>query len=114
MELLDESDLTYLIEHIFLPPKLPQKHDPDTHRRDGVLLDYVSFISGTFLDILSKPIGGKPSVDLKVWNIVRKMLVTMGTFYNDGGIVQTKLQAALEQMELFGEPRPYFKPSLLN
>jgi hypothetical protein len=101
---LDESDLKYLVEHIFLPPKLPQNSDPETHRHDGILLDYVTLMSKTFFEILSTTIDKKGGVGLGVWCIIFKMLETMGTLYNDGGgIVREKLEAVLKRMEVSGQ-----------
>jgi len=102
MERLDDNDLKYLVDHIFLPPKLPQKCDPDAHRHDGVLVDYVASTSRVFQHIYSVR---TPSEDLKVWDVLSRMLVNMRTLYDfdDGGVVRSKLLAVLERMEVSGE-----------
>ena len=104
MDLLSEGDLKYLVDHIFLPLKLPQKYDTDTLRRDNVLLNYVASTSGTFQKICRLAIVENLSNSVAAWNIISRMLDNMGTFYDldNGGIVRSKLQAALERMKISG------------
>jgi hypothetical protein len=99
---INNSDLQYLIDHIFLPPKLPQMHDSDVHRKDSRLLDFVTHTSETFATTLAKPADVGTPHDLKVWSIIQKMLKTMATLYADGGIVRDELKVALEHMDIDG------------
>jgi len=101
MEILD-ADLKYIVDHVFSPPKLPQERDPDSHRKDSLLLAYVANTAEAFAKILQNSADeGHPDV-IKVWNIIKKMLETMGSLYVDGGIIRNKLGAALQQMEVDG------------
>lgn len=98
---MKEADLKYIIDHVFLPPRLPQKHDDDTHRKDGVLLNVVAQAATRFANLLP-PIYEAPG-PLKVWKIIEKTLNTMGSIYSEGHVDRSKLQAALEGMEVDGQ-----------
>jgi hypothetical protein len=103
MKIEDDGDLKYIIDHVFLPPKLPQKYDFDTHRKDSLLLDYVTQASKSFADLLAIPIDGQPSSALNVWAILQNTLKTMGPLYADGGLLQDELEAALQSMNVNGK-----------
>jgi hypothetical protein len=111
MKIVDK-DLKYIINHVFLPPKLPQKCDSDTHRKDSLLLDYVTKASKSFADTLAIPVTDPPSSELKVWTIIQKTLKVMGRLYADGGIVRDELKAALQRMDINGDS--YTPPKTLN
>jgi hypothetical protein len=102
MKIVDK-DLKYIIDHVFLPPKLPQKYDSETHRKDSLLLDYVAKVSKSFADTLAIPIKDQPSSELKVWTIIQKSLKVMGRLYADGGIARDELETALRRMDINGE-----------
>jgi hypothetical protein len=62
------EDLLYVLNHVFLPPKLPQKDDNDTDTdRDVVLCHLVSSASREFATFLPQP-------QQKKWSIVTEML----------------------------------------
>jgi hypothetical protein len=102
MKIVDK-DLKYIIDHVFLPPKLPQKYDSDTHRKDSLLLNYVTKASKSFADMLAIPVTDQLSSELKVWTIIHKTLKAMGRLYADGSIVRDELEAALQRMNINGE-----------
>ena len=103
-----------MIDHVFLPPKLPQKYDSDTHRKDSLLLDYVTKVSKSFADMLAIPIGDQPSSELKVWTIIQKTLKIMGRLHADGGIVRDGLDAALQRMNINGESYSLLKTRIIS
>ena len=62
------EDILYVVNHVFLPPKLPQKDDKDTNTdRDIVLCRLVSSASREFATFLPQP-------QQKRWSIVTEML----------------------------------------
>jgi len=63
------EDIIYTLNHVFLPPKLPQEDDTKADR-DVALCRFVYHASGEFTDFLSQP-------QQQQWSIVRKMLKTL-------------------------------------
>ncbi|KIM25732.1 hypothetical protein M408DRAFT_203316, partial [Serendipita vermifera MAFF 305830] len=95
---MKEDILQYLIEHIFLPPKLPQELDPKYRLKDSALLDLVTDAAARFAGL---PIPSEDEVtqDLEAWEFIRRMLQNMKHIHNEGCLDRHNLQAALECMK---------------
>lgn len=98
---MKEIDLKYIIDHLFLPPELPQEHDKDNRRKESVLIEVVEQTATRFATLLPTLIDGAPDY-LKVWETVLKMLKSTYLIYTEGYIDRNKLQIALEEMEVNG------------
>ncbi|KIM24742.1 hypothetical protein M408DRAFT_331697 [Serendipita vermifera MAFF 305830] len=91
------EELKFIINHVFLPPKLPQEHDMETHRKDEALLSFVSKTATAFTQGLS--VSANENV-VKSWGIVLNMLNAMSTLNTRHGISEEWLRKAMEQMDV--------------
>jgi hypothetical protein len=100
---IKDDDLKYILEHVFLPPQLPQEHDPHTHQKDLRVLEYVINTADTFANTLAKSVNSNDSYEPKVWGIIQRMPKAMSRLYADGGIIRAELEVALKHMDVDGE-----------
>lgn len=98
----EDEDLKYILEHVFLPPQLPQEHDRDTHRKDLRLLEYVINTAETFSNTLAKSVSSSDSREARAWGIIQRMLKATRRLYAGGSIIQDALKAALGHMNVDG------------
>jgi hypothetical protein len=100
---LDLQDLNYIINHVFLPLKLPQKHDPDSSRKDGVLLSYAAEAAQLFSAKLETLGSDTVSPDLLVWRVVTKMLENAAHLHQQQYLLEIEVEAALLGMRTNGQ-----------
>ena len=84
--------LNYVTNHIFVPPRLPNRAD-GTPKLEGALLGLVRDLARCFTNCLkpeSAPRGG--------WEIISKMLSTSAELYEDE-LTEDSIYAALSSME---------------
>lgn len=70
---IDLRDIEYLINHLFLPPKLPQEDD-SSPARTNALLHHVTDSAAAFLNFLKQD---ADSDVLRRWRMLHKMLESM-------------------------------------
>jgi hypothetical protein len=99
---IKDDDLKYILEHVFLPPQLPQEHDDHTHRKDLRLLEYIIHTAESFANTLAKTVNSNDSCELKVWSIIQRMLKSMSLLYAGGRIIRDELKATLGRMDVDG------------
>lgn len=89
------NDLRYIINHVFLPPKLPQQDDHDLELDVALLNEVHAGLTG-FLSLAN---AGR----IKCWRTCLKMLTSMLVFYNGKTFLEPKiLKDKLQQMEVGG------------
>ena len=85
------KDLNYIINHVFLPPKLPQKDDSDDTKSAALI--------GQVLAALRSFQAHIPEEERPVWNACIKMVNNMLEPRDHvGGLVVEKLQITLRTM----------------
>ncbi|KIM76437.1 hypothetical protein PILCRDRAFT_649814 [Piloderma croceum F 1598] len=93
------DDLTYLINHIFLPQKLPQEDDSSTAGTQ-VLLRHVADSAHAFKDTLRQQ-----NVDIGVvdrWDTLFKMLQSMEVLHQSVHIPLEDLRKSIDNMQMHG------------
>ena len=89
----------YIINHLFLPPILPQTDDRDVECRKA-LLSHVVESANVYCQHLKNS-----GVDFPVhrcWRILYKMLLSMQTIRQDAFMDQQELETAVQKMEVDG------------
>ena len=102
-DLTVNTHLGYLINHLFLPPKLPQEDDSDptsTH----ALLRHVSDSAAAFLRYQKAENAGTGV--LSVWRTLYKMLQSMEKLHKSIYIPLECLRSAINNMEMHGKFTP--------
>ena len=85
------DDLTYIINHVFLPPKLPQKDDSDVAKDELLLKKLLAALESLKHHI--------PDTEHSKWNPCIKMVYVMLTLRShSGGLVADRLEKALREM----------------
>jgi hypothetical protein len=98
--LIDDEDCheitRYIVEHVFLPARLPDEEDPDVSKKDSALLSEVASVVALFSDDLRE----NPNVSHETrdaWDIISRMfdtmLATRLTNRLDKSIIETQLQS---------------------
>jgi hypothetical protein len=73
MESIDRH-LDYLVNHVFLPPKLPQEEENDHHAKELSLLEFISTAADEFHRLLQEPDCGANQSAITTWSTVHRML----------------------------------------
>ena len=87
-----KKDLDYLINHVFLPPKLPQKADEELHKRESSLLLHIVDVAEQY-----KPY----ALDRKAWDRCIRMLVSAKRVHQQ--LLATRLIEQIKEMQFDGE-----------
>ncbi|KAJ6485682.1 hypothetical protein C8R45DRAFT_997491 [Mycena sanguinolenta] len=94
---MDQNELDYAINHLFLPPKLPQKADDDT-ALERAFLKHIVNCANTFCEALRQD-----HVDIEVqtrWNLLQKTLVNFADIHSSGKISKDRTQQTIDGMRL--------------
>ncbi|KAF8526784.1 hypothetical protein JB92DRAFT_2869478 [Gautieria morchelliformis] len=115
---MDPSDIRYIVNHLFLPPHLPQEDDsrdmslpqydePSTatlsntlrgHRKQDALLSHVIESAGDFYQAVNH---GQADQDARqCWRVLYKMLVSMQRVRHEASINSQELQQVIQNMEI--------------
>ena len=103
-----------MVDHVFMPPRLPQNHESESRKKDANLLGFVRQAAGDFSQDISTSEDG-PDV-ARIWKLIVKMLDVMGGIYGIQGISKDKLERALVRMTVGGLSitLPRLLPKLIN
>src|SRR6266436_5065364 len=99
MESDPTDDLTYLINHLFLPPKLPQQDDSSI-AGTRTLLHHVADSAAAFLETLRRQ-----DVDIDVlhrWDTLLKALESMELLHQSEHIPLEDLRSSINNMKIDG------------
>jgi hypothetical protein len=99
---LDVQDLNYIVNHVFLPLKLPQKHDEDSFRKDGVLLSYAAEVALSFCAKLESSGDSTVLSALPAWKVATSMLENCAHLHQQQYLLETEVEAALFGMHTNG------------
>ncbi|KAG8782633.1 hypothetical protein FRC15_006645 [Serendipita sp. 397] len=101
---LKKDELGYIINHVFMPPKLPQEHDPEPAKKDSALLKAIDQAARSFCEVVSTIDTSKNTKD--TWITLQRMVSTMMHLHLHGSFSRAQLQTALNQMDVNGEHSP--------
>ena len=90
---------SYIINHLFLPPILPQTDDRDVECQEA-LLSHVVESANVYCQNLES--SGVDRTVHRCWLILYKMLLSMQTIRQAEFIDQQELQTAVQNMEVDG------------
>ncbi|KAJ7483159.1 hypothetical protein FB451DRAFT_1028934 [Mycena latifolia] len=93
---MDPESLSYIINHLFLPPKLPQADD-SALRLQRDLLEHLSACAGAFCEGLERE-GVAKEVQTR-WAILRQMLACFASLHSVANIARESLEAAINRMQ---------------
>jgi hypothetical protein len=93
------EDLTYVIDHVFLPLKLPEEHDPKSTVKDTILANYIMKASQSFCDTLKS---SQDELALSTWKMLNKMLRNVSHLHREDRLRKAEVQAALLNMQTNG------------
>jgi hypothetical protein len=99
----DPDHLTYIINHLFLPPKLPQEGDSSPAGTQA-LLQHVTDSADAFVEVLCHQ-----NVDISVlrsWCTLHKMLESMAVLHQSEYIPLEGLRSSISYMETGGAFTP--------
>jgi hypothetical protein len=82
------NHLSFLVNHIFLPPKLPQRSDGSTEE-NRILLDFVVDCARTYEEGVGHP----------QWAVVTKMLENLQWLKRNGSISGNNLKSRIREMK---------------
>jgi hypothetical protein len=99
---LEKGHLQYIIEHVFLPPKLPQSYDVETEQKDESLYKFVAEASQRFVEALKESPHGASPRDLQIWQQIDEMLRRIARTHQLHHLVKEDLESALEEMKVGG------------
>ncbi|PVF91589.1 hypothetical protein CPB86DRAFT_820360 [Serendipita vermifera] len=92
---ISPEHLTYIINHVFLPLKLPHEYDPKSPLKDAVLAGYIAEAAQSFRDILKSTGGEKADT---TWNILERMLLNVANLHKEEYLNKLDVETALENM----------------
>lgn len=101
------EDLKYILDHLFLPPRLPKGRDEQTRRKDGVLLSFLHEASIIFIDDLKTSASFSNEHSRETWERLSRMLSCMATLHCSENLIQQEVEDALQNMEINGEGIDY-------
>jgi hypothetical protein len=94
------GDLTYIINHVFLPLNLPHKYDPDSSLKDAGLARYIAETAQAFRATLAST-GNEDAI--KTWKILEKMLDNIANIHHKDHLIKIDVEAALMNMRTDGK-----------
>jgi hypothetical protein len=93
---LDETSLTFIINHVFLPPKLPSSSDC-TPEHEASLLRVFKDCAETFAHRLERQTNS-----CRAWDVVIRMLASMVDLHDRGIVEKDVLEKQLANMKAGG------------
>jgi hypothetical protein len=99
---LTQQQLLYIINHVFLPLKLPEEYDVNSPANDATLLRYTAWVAKSFYESLERSQGKATPSALSSWSIVSKMLQNTAQLHQHRYLVNKDLEAAFREMETDG------------
>lgn len=107
MELTD-SELNYLVNHLFLPPKLPQQEEKDRHKKDDLLSKYILSIADEFNSLVREADGGTNEEVTKAWRVIHRMLEKFQRLHSSETLDANQLGTALLGMQVNGTSHSFY------
>jgi hypothetical protein len=95
---IDPGDIEYLINHLFLPPKLPQANDSRSARTNA-LLHHITESAAAFIEALDQNTDNDVR---RSWRTLHKMLGSMEVLHKSEYIPLEGLRNSINEMKIHG------------
>lgn len=99
---MEKAELEFIINHVFLPPKLPQAEEPERCDKESVLLHAVLDAVLEFNSIVENAVDGHQN-EVKSWGIVKRMIGFMWRLHSSEGLRRSDLVYLLKNLQIGGE-----------
>jgi hypothetical protein len=99
---MNPQALRYVINHLFLPPKLPQEDDSGDVSTQTAILYHVLESAKAFSDGLSHSNNVSAQVNQQ-WQVLQRMLESMHRIHRGKHLSMAELQGTIERMEVQGK-----------
>jgi hypothetical protein len=97
------AQLTYIINHVFLPPNLPDEYDAEDPENDTALLYCVCEAAQTFCSTLQSSNTDEAQSVIPTWTIILAMLGNVASLHAQPHLVKGEVAMALQQMQVNGQ-----------
>ncbi|KAG8815925.1 hypothetical protein FRC17_000534, partial [Serendipita sp. 399] len=77
---LRKDELEYTINHVFMPPKLPQEHDAGSAEKDASMLQAIEEAASSFCEVVTATTTSKEARE--TWISLRRMINSMLTIHS--------------------------------
>ncbi|KIM20543.1 hypothetical protein M408DRAFT_130638 [Serendipita vermifera MAFF 305830] len=108
----DSNNLRYIIEHVFLPPKVPDEKDEDSVTKDSSLISEVSRIVIKFQNVLTQSSDAADSIG--PWKIISRMIESMKKIHSTYPLKSKIIKNGFTSMKLGEITFECFELSLPN
>lgn len=96
------EELTYIINHVFLPLKLPHEYNCTSPMKDAVMLNYVARTAQCFHDKLEESEREDKQYVLPKWKTIIKLLDNFARVHQQQYLVEVEVETVLEGMQIHG------------
>jgi hypothetical protein len=96
------ASLRYIIDNVFLPPKVPDREESNIPGKDSDLIVQVSHVATLFKDALCED-PHLPAETKQAWEIVCRMLKKMQTVRPGGIMTKYSIETGLGSMKVGGK-----------
>lgn len=101
-----DEELSYIVNHVFIPPKLPFKEEDDRRNKDSALVRFISSVAHEFRASLEQEDNQSYKEIDRAWGTICCMLETTNSLHASSRLDEEQVKNALEQMKINGT---YFK-----
>lgn len=98
---MDNAALEYAINHIFLPPKLPQEDDSADMKLQRALLQHIAKCAKSFCEGLERDNAGIEVQDC--WKLVYRTLKHFAALHSTPNLSRETLEEVISGMQVHGE-----------
>lgn len=102
---MDEETLLFAIDHVFLPPKLPDAEEAELQVRESSFLQVLCNAANSFVNKLEDARLSGPSEARRIkesWVLVQRMLKRMLKLHGVTGIAPHTIQGVLSSLNING------------
>jgi hypothetical protein len=96
---LENAELHYILDSVFLPPKLPQEDEENRRQKDCALLELVTSVTARFATIEALSMDEKST---ECWRRIQIMLQSMSFLHSSDSLSKQDLTYSLLQMKQNG------------
>jgi hypothetical protein len=100
---LTVEEITYMINHVFLPLKLPHKYEADSSLKDATLLSYTAQVAQSFLNTLELSIDRTTFLVSRRWRTLVRMLENTAFLHRQQYLTRGEVEKVLREMRLDGQ-----------
>ena len=104
---LDKTSLTFITNHIFLPPKLPSKSDR-TSEHEAALIRVFKDCAETFAHHFEPQSNARHA-----WDVIVRMLASTALLHDRGVVEEDQLDKQIANIDVGGEHSNHFTSELI-